>query len=298
MRKWLSIVFVGIFIVSGFGTVASNVHDTGTVSTGIIKEVVQIDVSSVQIIESESDYLTVRLSEQESYLMNPGQPMVPRVLKHYELPFGVTNVEVTVEPVGIQEQTLSKEIRPAPAPAPYTPQTNTVSRSQKDTRVYMSDDLYPEAWYGFHVGCGINAKSEHITHLTVNFFPVRYRPTTGELQVAQKFTMVIQYQQPAGDVFPAKSTYDLVIISPSKFSSEVQRLVDHKISMGVSTVVKTNEDIYAELGEIIVGKKSGRVSEDEITVFDSTGLSIEDISTASKVFEKAKNLKVGYWTTL
>ena len=246
MRKWLGILFVGIFIASGFGTVASNVHDTGTVSTGTIKEVVQIDVSSVQIIESESDYLTVRLSEQELYLMNPGQPMVPRVLKHYELPFGATNVEVTVKPVGIQEQTLSKEIRPAPAPAPYTPQPNTVSRSEKDARVYTSDDLYPEAWYGFHVGCGINAKSEHITHLTVNLFPVRYRPTTGELQVAQKFTMVIQYQQPAGDVFPAKSTYDLVIISPSKFSSEVQRLVDHKISMGVSTVLKTTEDIYAE----------------------------------------------------
>ena len=64
--------------------------------------------------------------------------------------------------------------------------------------MYTSDELYPEAWYGFHIGSGINAKSEHVTHLTVNLFPVRYRPTTGELQVAQKFTMVIQYQQASG----------------------------------------------------------------------------------------------------
>ena len=127
MRKWLSILLVGIFIASGFGTVASNVYDTDAESTRTIADVVSIDVSSLQVIESESDYLTVRLSEPELYLMNPGQPMVPRILKYYELPFGATNVEVTVEPVGIQEQMLSKEIRPAPAPAPYTPQQNPVS---------------------------------------------------------------------------------------------------------------------------------------------------------------------------
>jgi alanine dehydrogenase len=45
-------------------------------------------------------------------------------------------------------------------------------------------------------------------------------------------------------------------------------------------------DIYAELGEIVVGKKPGRVNEEEITVFDSTGLAIQDISTAKYVYDK------------
>ena len=31
------------------------------------------------------------------------------------------------------------------------------------------------------------------------------------------------------------------------------------------------ENIYAELGEIVAGKKSGRMTDDEIIVFDSTG---------------------------
>jgi hypothetical protein len=246
MRKWLCILFVGIFIASGFGSVARDVHDTNVASTETIAEVVYIDVSSLQVIESENDYLSVRLGDEESYLLNPGQPMVPRVLKQFELPFGVTDVEVTVEPVGIQEQTLSKEIRPAPAPAPYTQSPDTVLRSEKDARVYASNDLYPEAWYGFHVGCGVNANSDHVTFLTVNIFPVRYRPTTGELQVAEEFNIMIQYQKPSDNIFPATSTYDLVIISPSKFSSQVQKLVDHKISMGVPTVLKTTEDIYEE----------------------------------------------------
>jgi hypothetical protein len=112
--------------------------------------------------------------------------------------------------------------------------------------VYTSDALYPDAWYSFHIGCGLNAQGDHVTHVTVNLFPVRYRPASGELQVADGFTIVLRYQPPTSDIFPADTSYDLVIIGPEKFSTEIQRLVDHKISMGVQTVLKTTEDIYAE----------------------------------------------------
>ena len=53
------------------------------------------------------------------------------------------------------------------------------------------------------------------------------------------------------------------------------------------------EGIYAELGEIVAGKKIGRESPDEITMFKATGLAIQDVSTASKVFELAKSRAVG-----
>jgi alanine dehydrogenase len=57
--------------------------------------------------------------------------------------------------------------------------------------------------------------------------------------------------------------------------------------------VITEEDIYAELGEIVAGKKKGRTSPDEITMFKATGLAIQDVGTASKVFELAKAKGVG-----
>jgi alanine dehydrogenase len=47
------------------------------------------------------------------------------------------------------------------------------------------------------------------------------------------------------------------------------------------------EDIYAELSEIVAGRKPGRTSEDEITIFDSTGVAIEDAAVATLVYEKA-----------
>lgn len=48
------------------------------------------------------------------------------------------------------------------------------------------------------------------------------------------------------------------------------------------------EQIHATLGEIITGGKPGRKSWDAITVFDSTGLAIEDIAVARMIYEKAR----------
>ena len=48
------------------------------------------------------------------------------------------------------------------------------------------------------------------------------------------------------------------------------------------------DGVYATLGEIIAGKKPGRKDKKAITVFDSTGVTIEDIATAKLVYEKAK----------
>jgi len=47
------------------------------------------------------------------------------------------------------------------------------------------------------------------------------------------------------------------------------------------------EDVYAELCEIVAGQKIGRVADDEIIVFDSTGIAIEDAVAAAAVYERA-----------
>lgn len=47
------------------------------------------------------------------------------------------------------------------------------------------------------------------------------------------------------------------------------------------------ENVYAELSEVVAGRKSGRINDDEITVFDSTGIALEDAVSAVAVYEKA-----------
>ncbi|MFC1802998.1 ornithine cyclodeaminase family protein [Thermoproteota archaeon] len=57
--------------------------------------------------------------------------------------------------------------------------------------------------------------------------------------------------------------------------------------------VISEENIYAEMGEIVAGKKKGCEYPDEITMFKATGLAIQDVGTASKVLELAKAKGVG-----
>jgi ornithine cyclodeaminase/alanine dehydrogenase len=55
----------------------------------------------------------------------------------------------------------------------------------------------------------------------------------------------------------------------------------------------TEDHIYAELSEIILGKKPRRTSDSEITLFKSVGLAIQDASTAIKAYELAMKMNVG-----
>ena len=53
------------------------------------------------------------------------------------------------------------------------------------------------------------------------------------------------------------------------------------------------EDVYAELSEVVAGKKAARINETDIIVFDSTGVAIEDAAAATFVYEKALIAGIG-----
>ncbi len=55
----------------------------------------------------------------------------------------------------------------------------------------------------------------------------------------------------------------------------------------------TENHFYGELGELITGKKKGRINNDEITLFKSNGLAIQDTATAMLVYQKAMQSSVG-----
>ena len=61
-----------------------------------------------------------------------------------------------------------------------------------------------------------------------------------------------------------------------------------EINVPWSEGVLTDEDLYGELGEIVTEKKPGRAREDGVTVFDSTGLAIQDVAAAHVVYERAE----------
>ena len=53
------------------------------------------------------------------------------------------------------------------------------------------------------------------------------------------------------------------------------------------------DDIHAEIGEILLGRKPGRENDEEVTIFDSTGMAIQDNTTSARIYRNAIDGGVG-----
>jgi len=61
----------------------------------------------------------------------------------------------------------------------------------------------------------------------------------------------------------------------------------------VKAGVMSEKDVHGELGEVLLGKKTGREREDEITVCDLTGIAVQDVVSAQLVYERALKKGIG-----
>ncbi|MHA2500164.1 MAG: ornithine cyclodeaminase family protein [Candidatus Hodarchaeales archaeon] len=99
-----------------------------------------------------------------------------------------------------------------------------------------------------------------------------------------------------GSYTPERREVDTETIQRAKVvCDQVSACLDEAgdIIIPIKEGVITKEHIYAELGEIVGGKKEGRENESEITFFKSVGLAIQDAATAKLAYNKAKEMKKG-----
>ena len=68
---------------------------------------------------------------------------------------------------------------------------------------------------------------------------------------------------------------------------------DGEINMPFTNGDITEADVAGEIGEVINGKKEGRTSDSEITLFDSTGIAIQDSATVPLEYQRAMEAGVG-----
>jgi alanine dehydrogenase len=61
-----------------------------------------------------------------------------------------------------------------------------------------------------------------------------------------------------------------------------------EINVPIQRGLYSINEVYGTLSELVIGKKQGRTDNKTITVFDSTGVAIEDLSVAKLIFEKAQ----------
>jgi len=94
---------------------------------------------------------------------------------------------------------------------------------------------------------------------------------------------------------PGKEELDPELLKRAKIIVDDIEQASHsgEINVPLAKGIITREDIWAELGDVIAGLKPGRTSPNDITIFDSTGLAIQDAVTAALAYKKALEKGIG-----
>jgi ornithine cyclodeaminase/alanine dehydrogenase-like protein (mu-crystallin family) len=65
--------------------------------------------------------------------------------------------------------------------------------------------------------------------------------------------------------------------------------LNHAIRAGAMQI----GDVHAELGDLVAGKKPGRTAPDEITLFDGSGVGIQDVAASARAYALARQRGAG-----
>lgn len=94
---------------------------------------------------------------------------------------------------------------------------------------------------------------------------------------------------------PGKQELEVGILQKARIFIDCWEQARHsgEINVPVHDGIITRKSISSKIGDVIIGKAEGRISDEDITVFDSTGLAVQDMVTGWKVYEEAVKKGVG-----
>jgi alanine dehydrogenase len=90
------------------------------------------------------------------------------------------------------------------------------------------------------------------------------------------------------EIDPALVARATLVVDVLEQCAEIGEL-QHALGAGLMT----REQVHAELGDVVIGRRPGRTRRDEITIFDSTGTALQDVAATVAVYEKARAIGRG-----
>lgn len=203
------------------------------------------------VFEDDGEYITVKIDEQTSFLIEENKPILPMITKVFKFPLGtkINNVDVQLDQ---KVYTLDKKIKLSPEPTPLMPlinnnKENEVSKNQKDSvditieDIYANLELYPSEPYKIKMGAGLDGE-EHVLYLNVRCY-TQYKASENKIYIPREIKIDIDYNPQTEPLFN-DDVYDLLIITHEKFEEDLQPLVTHKNNIGIKTKMTTVDEIY------------------------------------------------------
>jgi len=230
MEKNLPLLAVGILILSGFGAVATS-HQN------LEHKTVAVDFPNL-VIKPKNDYVTIEINGVNSQLIREGKPILPSYTHTFTFPLGTEIESVTCTRGKVEEETITKEIMMSPRPVALSQVLD-----KKDTSNPIWQDTYPDTLYEYDVGCGLIG-SQRCIFVKVQVFPVEYHPQDNLIEWSDDIEINVEYSKSTQPIF-FEETYELVVLTPSQFSSQLNSLVTHKNNRGIPTKLVSLNEIFA-----------------------------------------------------
>lgn len=241
MKNILTIFLIGALLLPGFNVLAQSEFNYKTIEK---REIILF--SKPIITENEADiYSIVQLNETTSVMTRAGEPVLPVINKKYEFPIGTNIKKIDVIFSGETEYFLTNKIIPAPSPVPISANKSFEPKDVlEEKEVYSTNKLFPVKKFEYKIYSGLNG-TNHVLILNIRCFPIQYIPEYNTIYSPEKIEIRLTYILTEHSiVHPNK--FDMVIITPERFFSHLQPLVEHKNKYGLNTTIKTTEEIYKE----------------------------------------------------
>lgn len=242
MKRYFIIFLTIILIVSSF-------HAVGTEKTQKeYKEQLKTTVSFSHLsIQETQDYAQLQFVGTNEYISEPGFPRLPMYTNVYCIPGKAKDIKIQITCENPMQQSIEKKI----LPEPQTIYRNINPQQKLDyvenQKIYTTNAFYPTNTFDYSIRCGLDTTGNPVTFVTINVYPVQYNPVKNYIKTYDSAELIIDYNMQTNQVITSSSdSFELVIIAPELFTDSLQSFVDHKIDMGVSTILKTTESIFSE----------------------------------------------------
>jgi len=236
MKHIWSILIIGMLIFSGFHVLA-NTEKEESYTSHQVEQRVMLSTPTVTMFES---YQRIELPEATSYLMEPGEPLLPKVTETMILP-----VEADIETIQVDidfDQIIPLNAMIEPAREPIIDGSESNGFVPPNMNIYSSMNPYPSYTYDVSRKIGLHEETL-VQYVTIHTYPVQYYPALQMIHAASDVQINVDYTLPETTTATVDE-FDLLILTPSDFSDAIEPLVTHKNAHNMKTYQVTLEDVY------------------------------------------------------
>lgn len=243
--KKIGILFISIILmVNGIQIIGAddyNIDETSSITFTKLFEPLTI--------QNEGIFSILELNTKNTFINEPGHPKLPVYHKIFSIPGEIKISEINCYFSEPTYQKIEQKIKPVEQTR-YKINTNKEINTLvylENEEIYNNDQFYPEKTYDYKIRCGLNFEGRPTTFIIFDIYPIRYNPVDQLLSFSSEVEIQVKYEEkPKVSLHTSANTFDLVIIAPNEFTNDLQPLIEHKNSMGLSTILKTVEEIYNE----------------------------------------------------